>query len=44
MSMVDILVKRMMRIEITPEALAQAEKLSEPIYSRVLRIVERLER
>ena len=30
------------RVEITPNALEQAEALSEPIYSRVLAIVERL--
>jgi mRNA-degrading endonuclease RelE of RelBE toxin-antitoxin system len=30
------------RVEIAPEALEQAEELDEPIYSRVLGIVERL--
>ncbi len=30
------------RVEITPEALDQVGKLSEPIHTRVLRIVERL--
>lgn len=31
-----------MRVELSPHALAQAMELNEPIYSRVLRIVERL--
>jgi mRNA-degrading endonuclease RelE of RelBE toxin-antitoxin system len=31
------------RVEITPEALEQAMELQEPIYSRVMSIVERLE-
>jgi mRNA-degrading endonuclease RelE of RelBE toxin-antitoxin system len=30
------------RVEITPEAYAQAHELQEPIYSRVMAIVERL--
>jgi mRNA-degrading endonuclease RelE of RelBE toxin-antitoxin system len=30
------------RVEITPEAYAQAQELQEPIYSRVMAIVERL--
>ena len=30
------------RVEITPEALEQAQELDEPIYSRVMNIVERL--
>lgn len=30
-------------VEITPEALKQAEQLNEPIYSRVMSIVERLQ-
>lgn len=30
------------RVEITPEALGQAQQLREPIYSRVMAIVERL--
>ena len=30
------------RVEITPEALEQAQALNEPIYSRVMQIVERL--
>lgn len=34
----------MRRVEITPEALAQADELNEPVYSRVLAIVERLGR
>lgn len=32
------------RVEITPEALRQAEKLNEPTYSRVMAIIERLEK
>lgn len=32
----------MARVEITPEALEQAQRLDEPVYSRVLAIVERL--
>jgi mRNA-degrading endonuclease RelE of RelBE toxin-antitoxin system len=31
-----------MRVEITPEAFEQAQALSEPIYSRVMAIIERL--
>lgn len=31
-----------MTVEITPEALRQAQDLNEPIYSRVMAIVERL--
>ena len=31
------------RVEITPEALEQAQALNEPVYSRVMKIVERLE-
>lgn len=30
------------RVEITPEALEQAMELNEPVYSRVMGIVERL--
>jgi mRNA-degrading endonuclease RelE of RelBE toxin-antitoxin system len=30
------------RVEITPEALAEAQRLDEPIYSRVLGVIERL--
>lgn len=30
------------RVEITPQALEQADSLTEPVYSRVLGIVERL--
>ena len=33
----------MTRVEITPEALGQAQELSEPIYSRVIAVIERLE-
>ena len=32
----------MATVEITPEALEQAEALNEPIYSRVMELVERL--
>lgn len=32
------------RVEITPEAYEQAQELDEPIYSRVMAIVERLEK
>lgn len=34
----------MISVEITPEALVQADELNEPVYSRVLAIVERLRR
>jgi mRNA-degrading endonuclease RelE of RelBE toxin-antitoxin system len=30
------------RVEITPQAYAQAQELREPIYSRIMAIVERL--
>lgn len=33
----------MAKVETTPEALAQAMELREPIYSRVMAVVERLE-
>jgi mRNA-degrading endonuclease RelE of RelBE toxin-antitoxin system len=32
------------KVEITPEAYEQSQELSEPIYSRVMSIVERLEK
>ena len=34
----------MVMVEITPAALAQAQALDEPIYSRVLGVIERLRR
>ena len=33
----------MARVEITPQAYEQAQELNEPIYSRIMAIVERLE-
>lgn len=32
------------RVEITPEAFGQAQLLKEPIYSRVIAVVERLQK
>jgi mRNA-degrading endonuclease RelE of RelBE toxin-antitoxin system len=43
MSYDGIFSRPMAKVEITPEAYRQAQKLNEPIYSRVMAIVSRLE-